>query len=139
MFWHTLRTTMFSYSCVNNLYVLFCVFKFFKVIELPTYVRYNQWYMFCLEDISLQAFIGRYVKFIELLPCVMAKCVSQTMTSKQTGRNSFGWEILGESPYSLDLTLNDFHHFGDLKHHLRGNYYNDNEVLEAVMKSWLSD
>ena len=33
---HSLRKTVLSYSSLNNLYILFFVFKMLKIIELPT-------------------------------------------------------------------------------------------------------
>ena len=39
-------------------------------------------------------------------------------------------------PYSLDLAPSDFHLFGSMKEHLRGQKFADDEVMEAV-QSWL--
>ena len=60
--------------------------------QLCLVTRYGQGYIFRLEDICLLQAIGsRFVKLTELLPCVKAKCVSET--DFKTGR-----EILGQSP-----------------------------------------
>ena len=39
-------------------------------------------------------------------------------------------------PYSPDLAPSDFHLFGPMKEHLRGQKFADDEVMEAV-QSWL--
>jgi transposase len=47
------------------------------------------------------------------------------------------FEVLKHPPYSPDLVPSDFHLFGHMKEHLRGqNFTDDNEVMEAV-QSWL--
>ena len=47
------------------------------------------------------------------------------------------FEVLKRPPYSPDLAPSDFHLFGPMKEHLRGqNFEYDNEVMEAV-QSWL--
>ena len=57
----------------------------------------------------------------------------------KVGHDSFGWEVLGHYPYSLDLTPSDFHLFCYLKHDLGGNHYNNNEVPKTALTSWLSE
>jgi histone-lysine N-methyltransferase SETMAR len=43
------------------------------------------------------------------------------------------FEVLKHPPYSPDLAPSDFHLFGPLKEHMRGQKFaDDNEVLEAV-------
>lgn len=50
-----------------------------------------------------------------------------------------GFELLGHPPYSPDLAPSDYHLFGPLKEHLRGqHFHNDMEVKEAVHK-WLNN
>ena len=44
--------------------------------------------------------------------------------------------MLKHSPYSLDLASSDFHLFGPINEHLRGQKFADDEVMEAV-QSWL--
>jgi hypothetical protein len=47
------------------------------------------------------------------------------------------FEVLKHPPYSPDLVPSDFHLFGSMKEHLRGQKFADeNEVMEAV-QSWL--
>ena len=47
------------------------------------------------------------------------------------------FEVLKHPPYSPDFTPSDFHLFGPMKEHLRGQKFADiNEVMEA-MQSWL--
>jgi hypothetical protein len=47
------------------------------------------------------------------------------------------FEVLKHPPYGPDLVLSDFHLFGPMKEHLRGQKFaDDNEVMEAV-QSWL--
>jgi hypothetical protein len=47
------------------------------------------------------------------------------------------YEVLKHPPYSLDLAPSDFHLFGPMKEHLRGQKFaDDNEVTEAVQR-WL--
>jgi hypothetical protein len=47
------------------------------------------------------------------------------------------FEVLKHPPYSPDLAPSDFHLFGSLKEHFRGQKFaDDNEVLEVV-QSWL--
>jgi hypothetical protein len=47
------------------------------------------------------------------------------------------FEVLNHPPYSPDLAPSDFHLFGPMKEHLRGQKFaDDNEVIEAV-QSWL--
>ena len=46
------------------------------------------------------------------------------------------FEVLKHSPYSLDLAPLDFHLFGPMKVHLRGQKFADDKVMEAV-QSWL--
>jgi hypothetical protein len=46
-------------------------------------------------------------------------------------------EVLKHSPYSRDLAPSDFHLFGPIKEHLRGQKFaDDNDVMEAV-QNWL--
>jgi hypothetical protein len=45
-------------------------------------------------------------------------------------------EVLKHPPYSLDLAPSDFHLFGPMKEHLRGQKFADDEVMEAV-QNWL--
>jgi len=46
-------------------------------------------------------------------------------------------EVLKHPPYSPDLAPSDFHLFGPIKEHLRGQKFaDDDEVMEAV-QSWL--
>jgi hypothetical protein len=47
------------------------------------------------------------------------------------------FEVLQHPPYNPDLAPSDFHLFGRMKDHLRGQKFaNDNKVMEAV-QSWL--
>jgi transposase len=46
------------------------------------------------------------------------------------------FEVLEHPPYSPDLAPSDFHLFGHMKEHLRGQKFADDEVMEAV-QSWL--
>ena len=47
----------------------------------------------------------------------------------------FGWETLQHPPYSPDLSLCDFHVFGDLKDIRGPRFHSDEEVLEWVRLS----
>jgi hypothetical protein len=47
------------------------------------------------------------------------------------------FEVLKHPPYSLDLAPSDFHLFGPMKEHVRGQKFaDDDQVMEAV-QSWL--
>ena len=47
------------------------------------------------------------------------------------------FEVLKHPPYSLNVAPSDFHLFGPMKEHLRGQKFaDDSEILEAV-QSWL--
>jgi len=50
--------------------------------------------------------------------------------------HSLKFEVMKHPPYSLDLAPSDFHLFGSMKEHLRGQKFADDEVMEAV-QSWL--
>ncbi|GBN23558.1 hypothetical protein AVEN_233680-1 [Araneus ventricosus] len=50
--------------------------------------------------------------------------------------DSFGWEVSNHLLYSPDLATSDFHLFRHLKHHLRGNHYNDDEDVKTAVTSW---
>ncbi|GFX78367.1 histone-lysine N-methyltransferase SETMAR [Trichonephila clavipes] len=52
---------------------------------------------------------------------------------------SFPWKVLDHAPYSPDLDASDFHFFRYLKHSIGGKRFRDNEEVEAVVNSWLSD
>jgi len=46
------------------------------------------------------------------------------------------FEVLKHPPHSPDLAPSDFHLFGPMKEHLRGQKFADDMVMEAV-QSWL--
>jgi hypothetical protein len=46
------------------------------------------------------------------------------------------FEVLKHPPYSPDLVPMDFHLFGPMKEHLRGQKFADDEVIKEV-QSWL--
>jgi hypothetical protein len=46
------------------------------------------------------------------------------------------FEVLKHPPYSPDLLPSDFHLFGHMTEHLRGQKFADDKVMEAV-QSWL--
>lgn len=50
--------------------------------------------------------------------------------------NELGWEILDHPPYSPDLAPSDFFLFKNLKNFLRGEFYNEKEVLESEISNF---
>jgi histone-lysine N-methyltransferase SETMAR len=50
-----------------------------------------------------------------------------------------GFECLSHPPYSPDLAPSDFHLFPNLKKHLRGKRFSNNEELKLETEQWLSD
>ena len=46
----------------------------------------------------------------------------------------FKWKQLDHSPYSLDLSPCDFHVFGPLKKHLKGQLFNSDYEFKDVVK-----
>jgi hypothetical protein len=47
------------------------------------------------------------------------------------------FEVLKHPPYSPDLLPSDFHLFGPLKEHLRGQKFADDNVVMEAVQSWL--
>ena len=47
-----------------------------------------------------------------------------------------GWTVLPHPPYSPDLAPSDFHLFGPLKEHLRGQKFDDDEAVKAAVREW---
>jgi histone-lysine N-methyltransferase SETMAR len=47
------------------------------------------------------------------------------------------WELLEHPPYSPDLAPSDFHLFGQLKTHLGGRRFADDEGVETELRKWL--
>ena len=88
------------------------------------------------ETCLLQIFTGRFVKFTELLPCVKAKHVNGSETSKLVASLSTGKFWIPPPPYSLDLKPSDFYLFCYLKNHLDINRYNNNEVVKIAVTSF---
>ncbi|GFU53119.1 histone-lysine N-methyltransferase SETMAR [Trichonephila clavipes] len=50
----------------------------------------------------------------------------------------FKGETLEHPPYSPDMSLCDFHVFGPLKKHLKGERFNSDDVLKDTVKDWVS-
>jgi hypothetical protein len=50
----------------------------------------------------------------------------------------FNWELLDHTPYSSDLTPNDYHLITYLYNWLRSQCFNNNEGLMEGVKPWLS-
>ena len=48
-----------------------------------------------------------------------------------------GYEILPHPLYSPDLAQSDLYLFGQLKNHLRGTHFKDDESLKAAVVHWL--
>ncbi|GFV05067.1 histone-lysine N-methyltransferase SETMAR [Trichonephila clavipes] len=44
----------------------------------------------------------------------------------------FKWEVLGHPPYSPDLAPSDFHLFRNIKSHLGGKSFHDNDEIKDV-------
>jgi hypothetical protein len=65
-------------------------------------------------------------------------CCFTTTTAPMCLRiHALKFEVLNNSPNSPELAPSDFHLFGSMKEHLRGQRFADNnEVMEAV-QSWL--
>jgi hypothetical protein len=47
------------------------------------------------------------------------------------------FEVLKQPPYSPDLAPSDFHLFGPMKEHLRGQKFADDTEVMEVVQSWL--
>jgi histone-lysine N-methyltransferase SETMAR len=47
------------------------------------------------------------------------------------------WELLEHPPYSPNLDPSDFHQFGELKNHLGGKRFTDDEEVETEVQKWL--
>lgn len=47
-----------------------------------------------------------------------------------------GYELLPHPPYSPDLAPSDYHLFGNLKKHLRGQRFDDDDELTGVAEGW---
>ena len=47
------------------------------------------------------------------------------------------FEVLKHPPYSPDLEPSDFHLFGPMKEHLRGQKFSDDNEIMLVVQSWL--
>ena len=48
-----------------------------------------------------------------------------------------GWELLVHPSYSPDLAPSDFHLFGPLKSHLRGNHFDSDAAVIDAVSNWL--
>lgn len=55
-----------------------------------------------------------------------------TAAQTQAVLDSYGWEVLDNTPFSLDLALCDFH----LKDHLGGSRYDNDDEVKMAMNSW---
>ena len=98
-----LGTTAFSYSCVSSLYILFCIFKMFKLSNFPPHGRCSQLLIICRKETCLlQTFSSRFVKFKKLLPCVKARCIREKEIFKlvMTLLAGFGPLPLQPRPYA---------------------------------------
>ena len=49
----------------------------------------------------------------------------------------FGWETLQHPPYSPDLSLCDFHIFGNLKKDIHGRWFHLDEEVQEWVKLWI--
>ena len=128
---HSLGTTVFSYSCVSSLYVLFSVFKMFEIIELPALCEVHSMINFLSARNLSPTHIHWQIceVYCQVLPCVKAKCISEAGIFKLTMTLLVG---------KFWATLRDFHLFCYLKYHIGGNHYKTNEVMKTAMTSWLS-
>ena len=49
----------------------------------------------------------------------------------------FRWKILPHPPYSPGLAPSDYHLFGPLKRHLKGNSYDGDNEIKTAVTTWL--
>ena len=133
---YSLGTTVFSYNCVNNLHSLYCVFKMFMIIKLPALCVSDTFFVrkkpICCRHLPADCDIYGATGTCEGKVCKWVRHCN-------AGRDSFGWEVLDHLPYSLDLKPSDLRLFRYLKHHLRGNRYNDKEIVKTAVTFWLSE
>ena len=140
MFRNSMETIVFSYNCVTNkLYFLFYVFKVFKIIESPAPCDVRSVILFFSARNLFTADIYRKICEVYEATAICDFKVRKWVRDFEAGRDTFGWEVLAHSPYSLDLPPDDFHLFYYLKHHFDGNHYNDNEVVKTAVTYWLSE
>jgi hypothetical protein len=71
-------------------------------------------------------------------PLDSAHLHASTATHTQALLEHFIWELCDHLPYSLDLTLSDYHLFTYLKNWLGSQHFNNNEELMEGVKIWLS-
>ena len=53
-------------------------------------------------------------------------------------REEFRWDVFGHPPYSPDLAPSDFHLFPQLKQHLGGRRFANEENLKEEVQTWLT-
>ena len=122
--WHSLWTTVFSYSCVSSLYILFCVFKMFKIIKSPVLYEVAPCdILFCRQETCLLRHSLENLWRLRIYHVAMCVLHIEGKVHKgnrhfRVDHDSFVWEVFGYSPYSPDLTPSDFHFFCYLKLHL---------------------
>lgn len=62
-------------------------------------------------------------------------------TARQTQDllESFRWDVFGHPPYSPDLAPSDFHLFPELKRHLGGKRFENEDELKREVEQWLTE
>ena len=132
--WHSLGTTVYSFSCVSNLCSLFCIFKIFKIIESPSpWEVYSLIWFLSSRNLSASDIHFQICKVYGTTAIYEGK-VQEWVWDFKAGCNSFGWEVLDHSTYSLDFMPSDFYLFLCLKHYFSTNHCNNNKVLKTVVK-----
>jgi histone-lysine N-methyltransferase SETMAR len=58
-----------------------------------------------------------------------------TANSVRNTLQRFGWEVLQHPPYSPDLSLCDFHIFGDLKRDIHGHQF-FKDGIDSLISQW---
>ena len=103
----------------------------------PPHERHGQWYVFLSARNLSAADIHLQICEVYTATAMYTGKMHKWVRDFKTGRDSFGWKVLDNSPYSLDLTPSDFHLFSYFKFHFSGKYCNDKDVVKTVLTSWL--
>jgi histone-lysine N-methyltransferase SETMAR len=64
---------------------------------------------------------------------------SHTCVAATSKLAELAFQILPHPPYSPNLAPSDYHLFKNLKQHLRGTHFKDNESVQIAVTQWLED
>ena len=100
---------------------------------------YSHWYFFLSGRNVSVADNHRQICDVYGASAICEGKVRERVRDSNAGRDSFGWKILNNFSYSIDLAPSCSQLFRFLKNHLRGNYFNDREVVKTSVTFWLSE